>query len=329
MFPIKRLRRLRQHPTLRSMLHDVSLSVSDLIYPLFIHHNDDHHQTIDSMPGVFQIGLNQLDKEIKSIVSLGIPAVLLFGLPDHKDSVGSHSYSDSGVVQKAIKHIKAIAPELYVISDVCFCEYTDHGHCGVLHECAGRTDVDNDATLELLQWQAVSHAKAGVDMVAPSGMIDGMISAMRSALDDHGFSHLPIMSYSMKYASAFYGPFRDVADCAPQFGNRASYQMDCRRRHEFLSEIESDMHEGADITMVKPAMPYLDVIASVKQRYPEIPMAAYHVSGEYAMLKAAAEKGWLDEQRVVLESMYALKRAGVDLIITYYAKEIAGWLASA
>jgi porphobilinogen synthase len=325
-FPTIRLRRLRQHPQLRSLLRETELTINDLVLPLFIRHGEKIKNPIASMPGHHQLSVDQLPAEIAEINKLKIPAVLLFGIPAHKDAIGSASYDDNGVVQKAIAVIKKNAPNLLVIADACFCEYTDHGHCGVIHEINNHKDIDNDATLELLTKQAVSFAKAGADVIAPSGMIDGMVQAIRSGLDNAGFTHIPILSYSSKYASAMYGPFREAAEGAPQFGDRNTYQMDIANSAEAMRETALDVLEGADILMVKPAHTYLDVIYRVKQAYPEIPLAAYHVSGEFAMLKAAAQQGWLDEKKAVLEVLTAIKRAGADFIITYYAKELAQWL---
>lgn len=325
-FPAIRLRRLRQHPQLRALIRETSLSMNDVVLPLFIRHGKKIKNPIASMPGQFQLSVDQLPKEIAEITQLNIPAVLLFGIPAYKDNVGSASYDDQGVIQKAIASIKKTAPDLLVMADVCFCEYTDHGHCGPVHTINDRVDVDNDATLELLVKQAVSFAKAGADVIAPSGMIDGMVQAIRAGLDHAGFTHIPILSYSTKYASAMYGPFREAAEGAPQFGDRKTYQMDIANSAEAMRETALDVLEGADMLMVKPAHTYLDVIYKVKQAYPEIPLAAYHVSGEFAMLKAAAQQGWLDEKTSVLEVLTAIKRAGADFIITYYAKELAHWL---
>lgn len=279
------------------------------------------------MPGQFQLPVEHLTAEAKHIAELGIPGVILFGIPAHKDETGSDGYSREGIVQQGIRAIKQASPGLLVITDVCCCEYTSHGHCGVVNEHTGTPDVDNDATLELLGRQAVSHAQAGADVVAPSGMMDGMVGAIRAALDKANFAHIPILSYAAKYSSAFYGPFREAADSAPQFGNRASYQMDPANGREALREVEQDVLEGADLLMVKPALSYLDVIRRVKDRWPEIPLAAYNVSGEYAMLKAAASNGWLDEKRVTLEVLTSIRRAGADMILTYHAQDAARWLA--
>jgi porphobilinogen synthase len=324
-FPTTRLRRLRQHPTLRALIRETEWNLQDLVFPLFIKGRTGDKNPISSMPGLFQLPISHLIDEVKELVTLGIHSVLLFGIPPHKDAHGSDGYNDSGIVQEAIRHIRQSFPDLLIISDVCFCEYTDHGHCGFLSEKAGRLDVDNDITLELLGKQAVSHAKAGADIVAPSGMIDGMVKYIRTALDNEGYSHIPILSYSVKYQSSLYGPFRVAAEGAPKFGDRSTYQMDPANASEALREVRLDVEEGADILMVKPAHAYLDVIYRVKQAYPHIPLSAYHTSGEFAMIKAASEKGWVDEKKTVSEILSAIRRAGADFIITYYAKEIAQW----
>jgi porphobilinogen synthase len=303
------------------LFRETALGVDDLIYPLFVTHGRGVKREIESMPGVFQYSVDKLAREAKEIAGLGINAVLLFGIPESKDEVGSSAYKSNGVVQRAIRAIKKAAPDLLVITDVCLCEYTDHGHCGVVVD----DDVDNDKTLGLLARMAVSHAEAGADVVAPSDMMDGRVGALRSALDEAGFSRVPIMSYTVKYASAFYGPFRDAAQSAPQFGDRRSYQMDGANVREALREVEQDAAEGADIIMVKPALAYLDVITRVRNRV-DCPVAAYNVSGEYAMVKAAAANGWLDERRIVMEILTSIKRAGADVIITYHAKDVARWL---
>lgn len=322
-FPNTRLRRLRQHPKLRELVCENRLDVNDLVYPLFIKEGQQIKKPIASMPGQYQMSIDQLDSEIKEIASLKIPAVLLFGIPADKDEVGSASWQDNGVIQSAIRKIKQIAPDLLVITDVCFCEYTNHGHCGVLRDYHYGMDVDNDPTLVNLVKQAVSHAQAGADVVAPSGMMDGMVSAIRLGLDSAGYSHVPILSYAVKYASSFYGPFREAAEGAPQFGDRRSYQMDIANGEQVLREAELDVHEGADMLMVKPANIYADVIYRVKQKFPSIPLCVYQVSGEFAMLHAAAEKGWLNLEKVMFESLISLKRAGADFIITYFAKDVA------
>ena len=322
-FPTTRLRRLRQHPRLRDLISENHVTLNDLVLPLFIHETLKENKPIAAMPGQSQIALHNLEQEIAEIVDLGIPAVLLFGIPGNKDSHGSSSYAKDGVIQQAIKRIKQQAPELLVIADSCLCEYTDHGHCGVIDQQNTNVLVDNDETLALLIQQSLSYAQAGVDMIAPSGMMDGMVSTIRNGLDQEGFHNIPIMSYAAKYSSSFYGPFRDAAEGAPQFGNRASYQMDPANGNEALREISLDINEGADIIMIKPAMNYLDSICRAKQQFPEVPLAAYQVSGEYSMIKAAAKLDWLDEQQAMMESMLAIKRAGADIIITYFAKDVA------
>lgn len=274
------------------------------------------------MPGVFRFSIDELVKEVEEVAKLGIPAVLLFGIPERKDEWGSEAYDENGIIQQAVRALKRAVPELIVITDVCLCEYTSHGHCGIVKETPNGFEVDNDATLEVLAKEAVSHAAAGSDIVAPSDMMDGRVKAIREALDENGFSHVPIMSYSAKMASAFYGPFREAAESAPQFGDRRGYQMDFANKREALREIALDLEEGADIVMVKPALAYLDLIAAVRERF-DVPIAAYNVSGEYAMVKAAAKMGWLDEERIVWEILTAIKRAGADLIITYFAKDVA------
>ncbi|MFA5055652.1 MAG: porphobilinogen synthase [Dehalococcoidia bacterium] len=320
-YPQVRLRRLRRNQPMRRLFRETSLGVDDLVYPLFVTHGRGIKRKVDSMPGVFQYSVDKLASEAKEVAGLGINAVLLFGIPDSKDEVGSSAYKSNGVVQRAIRAIKKAAPDLLVITDVCLCEYTSHGHCGVIVD----GDVDNDKTLGLLARMAVSHAEAGADIVAPSDMMDGRVGAIRSALDEAGFSRVPIMSYAVKYASAFYGPFRDAAQSAPQFGDRRSYQMDGANVREALREAEQDAAEGADIIMVKPALSYLDVIHKVRSRV-DCPVAAYNVSGEYAMVKAAAARGWIDERRIVMEILTSIKRAGADVIITYHAKDVARWL---
>lgn len=313
-----RTRRLRKSENIRRLVRENRLSVDQLVYPLFIEEGVNIQKEIVSMPGVFRYSLDKIDTELKEIEALRIPAVLLFGIPASKDEIGSETWNDEGVIQKAIRHIKTNFPNLYVITDVCFCEYTSHGHCGIIHH----GDVLNDPTLANLQKQVVSHAKAGADMIAPSGMMDGMIASIREALDANGFENLPVMSYAVKYASAFYGPFRDAADSAPTFGDRRTYQMDPSNRLEGLREAQIDEDEGADILMVKPALAYLDIIRDLKNNFNK-PIACYNVSGEYAMIKAAAEKGWIDGERVMMESLLSMKRAGADIIITYFAKDVA------
>ncbi|MFA5297565.1 MAG: porphobilinogen synthase [Lutibacter sp.] len=315
---MNRTRRLRKTENIRRLVRENKLTVDDLIYPLFIEEGVNIETEIASMPGIKRFSLDRISKELDEVVALDIPAVLLFGIPSKKDEIGSETWNDNGIMQKAIRFIKKNYPSLYVITDVCFCEYTSHGHCGVIHD----NDVDNDATLPNIAKQVISHAKAGVDMVAPSGMMDGMIATIREALDNTGFYNLPIMSYAVKYSSAFYGPFRDAADSAPTFGDRRTYQMDSANRDEGLREATYDDQEGADILMVKPALAYLDIIRDLKNNF-DRPIACYNVSGEYAMIKAAAEKGWIDGDRVMMESLLSMKRAGADIIITYFAKDVA------
>lgn len=327
-----RPRRLRRSPALRAMVRETTLAPDDFIYPLFVTHGSGVRQPIGSMPGVFQLSVDQLADEAVAISQLGIPAVILFGLPASKDPVGLENFADDGIIQQAIRALKQAAPELLVITDVCLCEYTSHGHCGLLngddHQHANLEAgyVLNDETLPILVTVALSHAQAGADIVAPSGMMDGMVAALRAGLDEQGFSHIPIMSYAVKYASAFYGPFREAAQGAPQFGDRKTHQMDPANCREALREAELDVAEGADFLMVKPALSYLDVIRQVHDAYPTLPMVAYNVSGEYAMVKAAAANGWIDERKVTLEILTSIKRAGADLIITYFAKAAAAWL---
>lgn len=318
MFPVHRPRRLRKNETIRRMVRETSLSPDRFIYPLFVTFGKGVRKEISSMPGCFQESVDRIKKHAKEVYSLGIPSILLFGIPEQKDEIGSGAYDPHGVVQRAIKAIKDSVPGLYVITDVCMCEYTSHGHCGLIRD----GDVDNDSTLELLAKEAVSHAKAGADMVAPSDMMDGRVDAIRFALDEEGFEELPIMSYAAKYASAFYGPFREAAESAPQFGDRRSYQMDPANRREALREVELDIEEGADIVMIKPALSYLDVISEVKDTF-DVPVAAYNVSGEYSLIKAAGKLGWIDEQRVMMEVLTSIRRAGADLILTYFAKDAA------
>ena len=326
-FPSVRLRRLRSNPRLRDLVRETELNPRDFILPLFVKHGQNQRVPIRSMPGQDQMTVDQLPSEVDSIAKLGIPAVILFGIPEHKDAVGSDAYDPDGIIQQAVRAIKATRPDLLVITDVCFCEFTDHGHCGIIGHQHGRTDVDNDATLGILVKEAVAQCQAGADMIAPSGMMDGMIAALRAGLDGAGFAHIPIMSYAAKYASGFYGPFRDAAESTPQFGDRRTYQMDPANAAEALREVGLDVAEGADILMVKPALSYLDVIRRVKDAHPEIPLAAYNVSGEYSMVKAAAANDWIDEQRIALEILTSIKRAGADMILTYFAKDAAKWLA--
>ena len=322
-FPAYRPRRLRANDTIRRMVRETAVSASDFIYPLFVKPGTGLKDEIKSMPGQYQLSLDMLPAEIDELKALGIPAVILFGLPSSKDEIGSEAYDEHGIVQEAIRAIKAHDPEFYVITDVCMCEYTSHGHCGII-DSAG--SVINDVTLELLAKEAVTHAEAGADMVAPSDMMDGRVAAIRAALDAEGFSDIPIMAYSVKYASGYYGPFRDAADSAPTFGDRNGYQMDPANAEEGMREAALDIEEGADIVMVKPALAYMDMIWRVKNEF-GYPTAAYNVSGEYAMVKAAAANGWIDEKRVVLETLLGFKRAGADLILTYHAKDAARWLA--
>ena len=320
-----RPRRLRKNEMIRSMVRENHLSVKDFIYPLFVEEGENVRKEIATMPGIFRYSLDQLDAELKEIVELGIPSIMLFGIPKHKDDVGSESWNDEAVVQTAIRYIKKNYPQLYVIADVCFCEYTSHGHCGILVPSVGAKDgmdVDNDRTLNNLEKQSLSMAKAGADLLAPSGMMDGMIATMRDALDLNNFSDIPIMSYAVKFASAFYGPFRDAADSTPSLGDRKTYQMDPANRIEALKEAALDVAEGADILMVKPALSYLDIIRELKDTH-DLPLAAYNVSGEYAMIKAATQNGWIDGEKVMMEKLISMKRAGADIILTYHAKEAA------
>jgi len=317
-FPTNRARRLRRSENLRRMVRETRLAPEDLILPLFVCPGRDVTRAVESMPGVAQLSVDNAAREAREAFAAGVPAVILFGLPERKDAQGSEAWKDTGVVQNAVREIKERVPEMVVITDVCLCEYTDHGHCGVI---AG-LDVDNDATLELLAREALSHARAGADMIAPSDMMDGRVGAIRGALDQNGFANTPIMAYSAKFASAFYGPFREAAESAPQFGDRRSYQMDPPNGDEAMREIAADLEEGADIVMVKPALPYLDLIYRAKQQF-NCPLAAYNVSGEYSMIRAAGRNGWIDEQRATLEVLTAIKRAGADMILTYFAKDVA------
>ena len=320
-FPQVRMRRMRESPILRHLAQETRISIGDFIYPIFVTHGRNVRNPIDPMPGMYQLSLDNLIAEIDEVVSLGLGAVLLFGLPAMKDPEGTEAYESSGIIQEAIRVIKQTAPNMLVITDVCLDEFTDHGHCGVIRN--GR--VDNDATLELLARMAVCQAEAGADVVAPSAMMDGQVAAIRTGLDSTGFEHLPIMAYSAKYASSFYGPFRVAADSAPQFGDRRGYQMDIANSREAMREIQMDIDEGADIIMVKPALSYLDVISQAREAF-SYPMAAYNVSGEYAMVKAATENEWIDGQRITMEILTSIKRAGADMIISYHAKEAARWL---
>ncbi len=317
-FPSYRPRRLRAHPNIRRMVRETRLSVDDFIYPLFVCPGEGVKKEITSMPGNYQLSIDMLLGEMEEVESLGIPAVILFGIPEHKDEVGSEAYDDQGIIQRAIKAIKATACQVQIITDVCLCEYTSHGHCGLIEG----EKILNDPTLELLAREAVSHARAGADMVAPSDMMDGRVGVIRDALDHEGFEETPIMAYSVKYASAFYGPFRDAAESPPQFGDRQSYQMDAANVREAIREAELDIQEGADLIMVKPALPYLDIIRLMREEF-DHPLAAYNVSGEFAMIKAAERLGWIDGSRVMMETLLSIRRAGADLILTYFAKEAA------
>ncbi|HLR08801.1 MAG TPA: porphobilinogen synthase [Bacillota bacterium] len=317
----KRHRRLRASKAIRHLIRETKLDIDDLIYPMFVTEGENIKQEVPSMPGIFQVSLDYLLEEIKAVDELGIQAVMLFGIPAAKDDMGSGAYADEGIIQRAIRLIKKHFPELLVIADTCLCEYTSHGHCGVIKN----GDVDNDASLSLLADTAVSQARAGADIIAPSNMMDGFVITIREALDRTGFTHIPIMSYTIKYASAFYGPFRDAADSAPTFGDRRTYQMDPANRLEAMREARSDVDEGADFLMVKPALAYLDIIRDMKNTF-DLPIVAYNVSGEYTMVKAAAQNGWIDEQQMVLEKLTAMKRAGADMILTYFAKDVAKWL---
>lgn len=322
-FPEYRARRLRRTEAIRRMVTETTLSPDDLVLPLFVREGKGERKEINAMPGVTQLTVDLLVEECKDIHVAGVPAVILFGIPSKKDEFGSSAYDPDGVVQRAIRALKDAVPQLVVMTDVCLCEYTDHGHCGVIKD----GDLDNDATLELLARMALSHASAGADIVAPSDMMDGRISAIRKALDSEGYQNVAIMSYSAKYASCFYGPFREAAESSPRFGDRRSYQMDPPNIREAIREVTLDIQEGADIIMVKPALAYLDVIRAVRERFNH-PISAYNVSGEYSMVKASVEKGWLDERRAVLEILTSIKRAGADLILTYWAKDVALWLGS-
>lgn len=317
-FPEYRARRLRRNDTMRRMVRETFLRTDDLIYPMFSAFGKDIKKEIVSMPGIYQQSIEHIVAEAIEVYALGIPAVLLFGIPEKKDALGQDAYSETGIIQETIRAIKAVVPKLLVITDVCMCEYTDHGHCGVIKD----GDVDNDETLKLLAAEALSHARAGADIVAPSDMMDGRVAAIREILDANDFSHIPVMSYAVKYASAYYGPFREAAESTPQFGDRRSYQMDPANRIEAFREAELDIQECADFLMVKPALAYLDILRDLKERY-NLPLVAYNVSGEYSMIKAAASKGWIDGDRVMMETLVGMKRAGADLIITYHAKEAA------
>lgn len=316
-----RHRRLRNSPAMRNLVREFHVRKEDLIYPLFIVEGTGVKKEISSMPGVYQLSLDRLNEELQEVVELGIQSVLMFGIPDEKDACGSQGYAEDGIVQKAIRLIKQAHPQLVVIADTCLCEYTDHGHCGVIHN----NDVDNDESLALLARTAVSQAKAGADIIAPSNMMDGFVVAIRQALDEAGFTHIPIMSYAVKYASAYYGPFREAAESTPQFGDRKTYQMDPANAREGLREAASDIAEGADFLIVKPGLAYMDMLYRLRENF-QVPMVVYNVSAEYSMVKAAALNGWIDEQRIVMETMVGFKRAGADMIITYHAKDVAKWL---
>jgi porphobilinogen synthase len=317
-FPDYRPRRLRKNENFRRMLRETALSVSDLVYPLFVVEGKGIKKPINSMPGNFQLSIDNLVKEVEKTKGLGIPAVLLFGIPDKKDEVASGAFARDGIVQRAVRKIKEKVPDVLVITDVCLCEYTSHGHCGMIE----KGDVDNDSTLEVLAETALSHARAGADMVAPSAMMDGQIGAIRETLDEAGYETLPVMAYAAKYASCFYGPFREAAESTPQYGDRKSYQMDPANSDEAIREMNLDVEEGADILMVKPALPYLDIIRRAREEF-DLPVAAYNVSGEFSMIKAAANLGWLDGEKAMMESLISIKRAGADIIITYFAQEAA------
>jgi porphobilinogen synthase len=319
--PFRRYRRMRRTEGLRRLARETVISPDDFIYPVFITYGAGVRREVPSMPGVFQLSVDQLPREMVELHSLGLSSILLFGIPEEKDELGTSGYHEDGIIQQAVRAIKAIDPEIIVITDVCNCEYTSHGHCGVLHG----EEILNDETLELLVKSAVSHADAGADVVAPSDMMDGRVATIRHGLDQAGHINTPILSYAAKYASAFYGPFRDAAESVPSFGDRRSHQMDPANRREAFMEIQTDLDEGADGVIIKPAMTYLDVVAGARERF-DVPIAAYNVSGEYAMIKAAAQNGWIDEQRVILETMTSIKRAGANLIISYHAKEVAAWL---
>jgi len=328
-FPKYRPRRLRSNKLIRDLVSENHLSVKDLIMPLFVRPGNGIKNEISSMPGNYQFSVDTLVEEVKELASLGIPGVILFGIPSTKDELGTEAYADDGIIQKAVRAIKENVSDILVITDVCMCEYTNHGHCGYIKkdEKTGEYQIDNDETLKLLTKEALSHAEAGVDMVAPSDMMDGRVGAIRDVLDDNGYDNIPIMSYAAKYASAYFGPFRDAAESPPSFGDRRTYQMDTPNSEEAIREVALDIEEGADIVMVKPALPYLDIIRLIKDQF-GYPVAAYNVSGEYSMVKAAHEKGWLDEKAVALETLMSIKRAGADIILTYWAKDAARWLSS-
>ncbi|HEV3436135.1 MAG TPA: porphobilinogen synthase [Gemmata sp.] len=325
-FPTARPRRLRYNPLVRELVRETELSPRDLILPLFVRPGKGVRQEISSMPGNFQLSVDTLIDEIGAARELAIKGFILFGIPEYKDATGSSALKDDGIIQQSLRAVrKAFGADVLLLTDECFCEYTDHGHCGILHTHGGKLDVDNDATLSILAEQCVSHAKAGADVIAPSGMMDGMVGAIRRGLDASGFEHLPILSYAAKYASGFYGPFREAAESPPQFGDRNTYQMDPANSDEAMKEVALDLAEGADMIMVKPALSYLDIIRRVKERY-RVPVAAYNVSGEFAMVKAAAAKGWIDERRVTMEILTSIRRAGADMILTYHARDVAKWV---
>ncbi len=327
-FPVVRNRRLRNSAAMRNLVRETQLSVNDFIYPLFVTEGSGVREQISSMPGVYHLSLDHLESEIREIESLGIQSILLFGVPDHKDSTGTEAYGNHSIVQKATRAIKSWAPNLLIVADTCLCQFTDHGHCGVVkhNPLTNRAEVDNDLSLELLVRTAVSQAEAGADIIAPSNMMDGYVHEIRKGLDEAGLEHIPIMAYSVKYASAFYGPFREAAHSTPQFGDRKTYQMDPANAREAIREAESDVAEGADLLMVKPALAYMDILRELKNRY-QHPIVAYNVSAEYSMIKAASERGWINERAIVLETLIGFKRAGADIIITYHAKDAARWLS--
>lgn len=325
-YPINRLRRLRGSEALRGLVRETGVSANDLIAPVYVMEGEGLRQEIKSMPGVYRWSLDRVEEEVGELAALGIKAIMLFGIPSSKDAIGTSAFEDDGIVQRGIRRIKALQPDMIVIADTCLCQYTDHGHCGVVHETDCGAVIDNDESLKLLAKTAVSQAKAGADIIAPSNMMDGFVSAIRAELDREGFENTPIMSYSVKFASAYYGPFREAAHSTPQFGDRRTYQMDPANAREALREASSDAEEGADFLMVKPGLAYLDIVRMLRDRY-ELPIVAYNVSGEYAMVKAAAQNGWVDERAIVLETLVGFKRAGADLIITYHAKDAARWLS--
>lgn len=329
-FPIVRNRRLRGSAAIRNLVREYKVSVHDLVQPIFVTVGSDIKHEIPSMPGVYHFSLDRLEEEIQEITGLGLQAILLFGVPEHKDAEGTSAFEEDGIVQQATRLIKKWSPDLLIIADTCLCQFTDTGHCGVIHHhpVTGQVDVANDPSLELLVKTAVSQAKAGADIIAPSNMMDGYVQAIRAGLDSAGFEHVPVMAYSVKYASAYYGPFRDAAHSSPQFGDRKTYQMDPANAREALREAEADVMEGADFLMVKPALAYMDIIRMLKENF-DLPVVAYNVSAEYSMVKAAALQGWIDERAIVMETMLGFKRAGADIILTYFAKDIAGWLRNA